>query len=128
MITKENCSTEALSQILESAFIDHSIDGNHITVRMGRVKTLVEANVHFVNMLVFWMAEAGLSEQSLLSSVNAINNTYKFPKVYLHNGTIVVAQFAMLVGAGIPERSLVEALRLMSDLLTTMPELDAITS
>ena len=126
MITKENCSYESLCQILESAFIDHAMDKDHITVKMGRVKIMVEVTGNAVRLLAFYGAKPGLTEQSLLVSLNAINASYNFPKVYLHNETVLVAELQMLIGGGLPARSLVEALRLMNDVLPAIPELMAI--
>lgn len=122
MITRENCTLELLESLLKGAFMDYEREDSHILVD-GRLRLWLEANDAYITLLALFRREPGIPELDALRSANMVNEKYKVPKVYVMDDDTVVAELSMLVGAGIPEKSFIDAIRLMNEFTPNIEEL-----
>lgn len=122
MITRETCTLDLLEQVLRDAYIDFEREENHILVD-GRLRLWLEANEAYITLLALFRREPGIPDFDALRAANSVNEKYKVPKVYLMDDDTVVAELSMLVGAGVPKKSFIDAVRLMNEFTPNIEEL-----
>lgn len=120
MISKENSNVRTLAEVFKAAFFDCEIEGELLTV-WTPYKCLIEANGAFITLLILAGLKPNLPRATAYEICNRINDKYKIPKVYV-NDQAAFLELVLVVGSGIPKRTVVESVRLMTDAIGAISE------
>jgi hypothetical protein len=120
MISKENSNVRTLAEVFNAAFFDCELKGELLTIRTP-YKCLIEANAAFITFVIVFGLKPNLPRATAYEICNRINAQYKIPKVYV-NDQVALLELVLVVGSGIPKRTVVESIRLMTEAIGATSE------